>query len=68
VGTVGQITGGMAEIDLADNPFYSSFSDTVHSTNKPRLCPICKVQAWAVHWPIMQLPIPRLRRWGWSMR
>jgi len=31
-GTLGQITGGLADIDLADNPFFRSFSDTIPST------------------------------------
>jgi hypothetical protein len=31
-GTVGQITGGLADVDLADNPFYREFPDTVPLT------------------------------------
>ncbi len=38
-GTVGQITGGMADIDLADNPFYRSFSDTVPLTEQAQALP-----------------------------
>ncbi|WP_292556451.1 calcium-binding protein [Methylobacter sp.] len=38
-GTVGQITGGMADIDLADNPFYRSFSDTVPLTEQAQTLP-----------------------------
>jgi VCBS repeat-containing protein len=38
-GTVGQITGGMADIDLADNPFYRIFSDTVPLTEQAQALP-----------------------------
>jgi len=38
-GTVGQITGGMADIDLADNPFYRSFTDTVPLTEQAQALP-----------------------------
>ncbi|MBI5907703.1 MAG: hypothetical protein HY853_03855 [Burkholderiales bacterium] len=31
-GTLGNVTGAMADIDLADNPFYRSFGDTIPST------------------------------------
>ncbi len=31
-GTLGNVTGAMADVDLADNPFYRSFSDTIPTT------------------------------------
>ena len=38
-GTVGQITGAMADIDLADNPFYRQFSDTIPLTDQAQALP-----------------------------
>ena len=38
-GAVGQITGGMADIDLADNPFYRSFADTIPLTEQAQTLP-----------------------------
>jgi len=38
-GTVGQITGGMADIDLAANPFYRSFPDTIPLTPQAQSLP-----------------------------
>jgi len=38
-GTVGQITGGLADVDLADNPFYREFPDTVPLTAQAQALP-----------------------------
>ena len=38
-GAVGQITGGMADIDLADNPFYRSFADPIPLTEQAQTLP-----------------------------
>ncbi|MGJ0486227.1 MAG: calcium-binding protein [Methylomicrobium sp.] len=38
-GTVGQVTGALADIDLVDNPFYREFSDTVPLTEQAQTLP-----------------------------
>jgi VCBS repeat-containing protein len=38
-GTVGQVTGALADIDLVDNPFYREFSDTVPLTEQAQALP-----------------------------
>ena len=38
-GAVGQITGGIADIDLADNPFYRTFPDTIPLTEQAQALP-----------------------------
>lgn len=35
-GTLGEVTGNMADIDLIDNPFYREFSDTIPLTEQAR--------------------------------
>jgi VCBS repeat-containing protein len=38
-GTVGQVTGALADIDLVDNPFYREFSDTIPLTEQAQALP-----------------------------
>ena len=38
-GSLAQVTGTLADIDLADNPFYRSFSDTIPSTAQTATLP-----------------------------
>ncbi|HSI22053.1 MAG TPA: putative Ig domain-containing protein [Methylophilaceae bacterium] len=38
-GTLGNVTGGMADIDLADNPFFREFTDTVPLTEEALVLP-----------------------------
>jgi hypothetical protein len=35
-GTLGEVTGNMADIDLIDNPFYREFSDTIPLTKRAK--------------------------------
>lgn len=38
-GTMGNVTGGMADIDLAHNPFYRTFTDTIPLTDEAKGLP-----------------------------
>ncbi len=41
-GTMGQVTGNMADIDLADNPFYREFDDAIPLTEEAEQLPDMK--------------------------